>query len=310
MRGHASARRRVDQLPCPLRAAIGLAACMASLPAWLAACVEPRADDHVGMAKLIRGAPALDSAYDGVSAIPGAGALPGATSPGTAGETIAGTGGVIGNAMGGRGGAGAAASGSGGAGAGGVIGNAMGGRGGAGGGGGAQAGAGGAAGATSGEGSPTAGSAGTLQIRFTTVDQNGRYAPANVGAIWIEDGSGKFIKTLKRWAGIRASHLTAWKAASGGWPSFFGGGNATDQMDAISAGTMRSHGMHDVSWDMKDLMGQLVPDGMYKVGIEVTEDNRVAGANARIDFVKGPMAQPVMPPDKAPFAGLTISYRP
>jgi hypothetical protein len=277
----------------------------------------------MGTAKFIRGISALDSAYDGASGqaafapginAPAAGVgAPSGTGAGTGaiagmsgamngGSGVGATGGVAGVMAGMGGGGSGTAAGSGssamaGSGAAGAVG---------------AAGAAGAAGATSaaGEGAPSGVSAGTLKIQFATVNQNGRYAPANVGAIWIEDGAGKFVKTIKRWAGIRASHLTAWKAASGGWPSFFGGGNAADQMDAISAGTLRAHGMQDVSWDMKDLMGQLVPDGPYKVGIEVTEDNRVPGANAKIEFVKGAMPQTVMPPDKAPYAGLTISYQP
>jgi len=311
MHGRASANigreGGTDSTACLLLALAACAAC--------AACVEPKADDKVGAAKFVRGLASLDSDYDGAPA--GAGLAPNATagmnSLGMAGNS-SGAGAASGNAggatgnVGGASGGGALTGGTGGNS--GAAGNAIGGRGGVGGG----AGAGGAAGATSaaGEGapSPSGGSAGMLKITFTTVDQNGRYAPANVGAIWIEDGSGKFIKTIKRWAGVRASHLTAWKAVSGGWPSFFGGGNAADQMDAISAGTMRSHGMHDVSWDMKDPMGQLVPDGAYKVGIECTEDNRVAGANAKVDFTKGAAPMTVMPPDEPPYAGLTISYQP
>ena len=49
-------------------------------------------------------------------------------------------------------------------------------------------------------------------------------------------------------------------------------------MDAISRATLRRHEKHMLTWDMKDLMGQVVPDGKYKVGIEVTEDNRVPGS--------------------------------
>ncbi|HMI89745.1 MAG TPA: hypothetical protein VK509_00200, partial [Polyangiales bacterium] len=55
-------------------------------------------------------------------------------------------------------------------------------------------------------GAPMAGTSGgstpgTVTVQFTTVGYGGEYAPANYGAVWFEDASGKFIKTAKRWAG-------------------------------------------------------------------------------------------------------------
>lgn len=179
-----------------------------------------------------------------------------------------------------------------------------------------RGGAGGAAGSgaagmgSAGSASPTGPSAGTLTITFTSVNQGGRYQPRNVGAVWIETGSGMFVKTIERWAGIRANHLTRWAQASGGWGSFFGGGNTADKMDAISRATLARHEKHMLTWDMKDLMNQTVPDGKYKVGIEVTEDNFVPGANVLIEFEKGPAPVTVMPPDQKPYSGLVISYQP
>lgn len=293
-----------------------------------AACVEPQPDNHIGTAAFTQGSSALDSDYDGQSQA-GAMALPPASSgstmaaPPTAGSSVppsaggppigttpattpmagvngAGNGGMAGGTMmsAGGGGAGSGGASAGNAGNAGSAGSTAGGS--------TAAGAGGSAG----EGTSAGASAGTLKITFTTVNQSGRYAPANVGAVWIETGAGKFVKTIKRWAGIRAGHLTKWAAVSGGWPSLFRAGNAADQMDAISAATLRTHGMQDLSWDMKDLMGAVVPDGPYKVGIEVTEDNRVPGANVAIEFTKGPMPHMVKPADAKPYSGLTISYQP
>ena len=153
-------------------------------------------------------------------------------------------------------------------------------------------------------------SAGTLTIAFTSVNQGGRYAPRNVGAVWIETSAGMFVKTIERWAGIRANHLTRWAQASGGWGGFFGGGNTADRMDAISRATLARHEKHMLTWDMKDLQGQIVADGKYKVGIEVTEDNFTPGANTLVEFDKGAAAQTVMPPDREPYSGLIITYQP
>jgi hypothetical protein len=152
---------------------------------------------------------------------------------------------------------------------------------------------------------------GTLALDFTTVNQSGRYAPQNVGAVWIETSTGTFIKTIERWGNIRSNHLTRWNEASGGWGSVFGGGgNTTDKMDAISRATLRSHGAHQLTWDMVDPMGKVVPDGAYNVLIEVTEDNSRPGAVGTIPFVKGAAPQQVAPADTAPYAKLTLSYQP
>jgi hypothetical protein len=151
---------------------------------------------------------------------------------------------------------------------------------------------------------------GTLTVDFKTVNQGGTYAPRNVGAVWIETASGTFVKTLERWGNIRANHLTRWNMASGGWGSIFGGGNTADMMDAVSRATLRSHEMHHVMWNMKDSKGQLVPDGMYNVVVECTEDNFRPGANASVAFMKGAAPQMVTVPDKAPWSGFSLTYQP
>jgi hypothetical protein len=152
---------------------------------------------------------------------------------------------------------------------------------------------------------------GMLTLDFTSVNQGGRYAPRNVGAVWIETSSGMFVKTLERWAGIRAVHLEHWAMKSGGWGSRFGGGgNTADMMDTVSRATLRTHEKHRVTWDMQDATGKVVPDGKYNVVIEVTEDNRTPGAYAAVEFEKGPAPQMVMAPDKAPYASLSLSFQP
>jgi hypothetical protein len=163
-----------------------------------------------------------------------------------------------------------------------------------------------------GGGAPTGGpSMGTLSVRFTSVPQGGRYAPRNVGAVWIETASGMFIKTIERWAGIRAVHLERWTEVSGGWGSrFFGGGNTADMMDAVSRATLRQHEMHELTWDMLDAAGMPVPDGPYKLLIEVADDEVEAGATSEMMFEKGPAPQNLMPPDAPSWSGLVVTYQP
>ena len=58
-----------------------------------------------------------------------------------------------------------------------------------------------------------------MTIAFTAVNQHGTYSPRNVGAVWIVDSSGKFVKTLTVWAFIRAIYLQKWYSSSGPTPS-------------------------------------------------------------------------------------------
>lgn len=148
---------------------------------------------------------------------------------------------------------------------------------------------------------------GMLTVSFTSVGPGGRYAPRNCGAVWIEDASGKFVKTIERWTAIRERYLENWSMASGGWGfSIFGGssGDNPDQVDVVSAGTLSRHQMHMSSWNMKDVDGEVVPDGMYTVVVEVSEGTSGVG---RVEFVKGPMAQ-MLDGKSAVFSDMKVIY--
>ena len=54
----------------------------------------------------------------------------------------------------------------------------------------------------------------SLQVTVTTASPGGKYSPRNIGAIWISDGSDRFIKTLNVWADRRAKYLKRWNAAT------------------------------------------------------------------------------------------------
>lgn len=177
----------------------------------------------------------------------------------------------------------------------------------------ANAGSGGAPAGTAGAG-PAGSTKGTVTVQFATVSYDGEYAPLNYGAVWFEDGSAKFIKTAKRWAGAaHATDLVAWTKASGGWGSVFGGGgNAADMMDAMSSATIRTHQMHMITWNLQDAQKQLVPDGDYVAKLEMSESRARdrAGPVLTIKFKKGPMPQMVDVPAQEGFMGITLRYMP
>lgn len=94
----------------------------------------------------------------------------------------------------------------------------------------------------------------------TTTSYNGHYAPRHVLAIWIEDSSGKFVKTLLVNAAARKSYLTNWISNSSG-------------TDASTGATLNSHSTHTVTWNGTNKSGTAVATGTYKLCVEYTEDN-------------------------------------
>ncbi len=143
---------------------------------------------------------------------------------------------------------------------------------------------------------------GTAEVKVTTVSYDGKYANKNIGAIWIENSAGQFVKSLEVWAKKREKHLIKWKAASGG-----------NKVDAVTSATSKSHKSHVATWDGSDADGNTVPDGRYTVVIEFTEDNSASsgkppGKWTTIEFTVGGGDQTVSPPDQANFKGLKLVY--
>ncbi|MCX5746264.1 MAG: DUF2271 domain-containing protein [Proteobacteria bacterium] len=134
-----------------------------------------------------------------------------------------------------------------------------------------------------------------LQITVRTSPVGGRFAPRNVGAIWIEDAAGTFVKTVARWGTTRAKWLLRWNAASRG-----------DVADAITGATLTSHTTHAVSWDLTDLDRCEVPTGDYQVVMEHT-DRDGSGASLATPFHKDQEHLLISPPDDSFFHDITLN---
>ncbi len=105
----------------------------------------------------------------------------------------------------------------------------------------------------------------TLQVSLDTTPAGGNYDPTNVLAVWIEDDTGAFVRTIDRWAGTRIQHLVAWSAASG------------QDADAVSGATRADHGPRiSAMWDMLDFNGMPVANGMYTIRMELADENSTA----------------------------------
>jgi hypothetical protein len=133
-----------------------------------------------------------------------------------------------------------------------------------------------------------------LSFSVTTATLRGRYSPRNIYAIWVTDAQGKFVKTLAKFAAIRARYLSGWNAASRG-----------NVVDAVTGATVASHGTRMATWNFTDVSKKLVPDGDYQLVVELTDADK-AGVTTSIPFTKGPSAIKLTPPDQANFSGMSL----
>lgn len=173
----------------------------------------------------------------------------------------------------------------------------------------APAGAGGASGAagtggtdvtagTGGQPSAPASILSSLTVDFTTANQGGRYAPKNIGAVWVADASGKWVKTLERWAWIRGQYLSKYNAAN----------PLNNVVDAVTSATKPNHGAHHLTWNLTGADGAKVAPGDYKLLIECTEREDRPGEWIEVAFSVGPDSATVTPADSPYYKGVSLTY--
>ncbi len=138
---------------------------------------------------------------------------------------------------------------------------------------------------------------GEMTFTVRTVTVNGNFSPKHVLAIWVEDSNG-FVLSRKLRAVKRKEYLYTWNTQSGG-----------NVVDAVTGETLLSHQTHTVSWDCKDVNGNLVPDGQYTVYVEFTEAHE-QGPLKGIVFTKGSEPVSLAPVDDANFKDLALSFEP
>jgi hypothetical protein len=164
----------------------------------------------------------------------------------------------------------------------------------------------GRAGSTGASGNAAAGAGGSAAVGgsvtsvlfdVTTLAQGGFYQPRNIGAIWVQDSSGKFVKSLEVWAGIRSRYLSKYSAARGGMP-----------VDVTASATLNSHRAHHAMWNLKDRSGQAAPPGKYTLVIEVT-DTDFTGKFDTIDFDTSQGPQQVTPPNATYYTMLKVTLQ-
>jgi len=142
---------------------------------------------------------------------------------------------------------------------------------------------------------------GALSVSVSTSSAGGNYAPRNIVAIWIEDNSGKFVKTLLAYANTRKTHLNMWEASTTSI------GSAFNSIDAITGATQSSHSTRTCTWNGTDYNKKLVSDGVYKVRMELTDKNS-SGNAASFSFNKGPNTQKLTPANETSFSAISLNW--
>lgn len=141
--------------------------------------------------------------------------------------------------------------------------------------------------------------AGTVQLNFDTKTVGGRYAPDNLVAVWVTDSKGAFVRTLLCRGKRYTRSLRAWMESSHG-----------DTTDAVTGATLHTFKKHQVVWDCKNGKGEIVPDGVYRLHIELLDGKSAVTPDAHLEITKGPNPAQVRPADLDNFRKITLSYAP
>ena len=152
---------------------------------------------------------------------------------------------------------------------------------------------------------PQASTPGVLTITATEGTAGGGYSPKHCTAIWIQDDTGKFVKTLLAYAASRKTHLNNWESATTAY------GSAFNTVDAISGSTKTSFATRTCTWDGTNLASPraVLPDGTYTVKMELTDKNNT-GNLATFTFTKGPNSVVLTPANQPSFSNVTLSWAP
>lgn len=144
---------------------------------------------------------------------------------------------------------------------------------------------------------------GVLDVSVNTSSAGGNYAPRNILAIWIENENGTFVKTLMAYAATYKTHLNNWEAST------TAAGSPFNVVDAISGPSLTNHGTRQCSWNAKNYLGNLMPDGNYRICFELTDKNATGNYSCFV-FSKDSNQITLTPPTVPSFAAINIKWNP
>jgi uncharacterized protein (TIGR03382 family) len=142
-----------------------------------------------------------------------------------------------------------------------------------------------------------------VTVTFTTTSNGGEFAPKNVVAGWVEVDQGPFVKTIGVYAAERKLNLIAWGLIAG-----------PNDVDAISGATLLDHLTPvTMTWNLRDKQGNLVPDGTYRIRLEMADSNAVTTADNRqgaFTFIKSSTPQLQTGLSSGGFTDGTVDFQP
>ncbi len=149
-----------------------------------------------------------------------------------------------------------------------------------------------------------AATAGTLTLEYTTRSLEGRYAPKNCTAAWIETLDGAYVATIEIGAALRRPGLVYWQDHA-----------CVEKTgpDVVTSATLADHERpHTAFWKGFDLDELAVPDGTYVLQIEVTESDKEPGEISTFEIDKGPESYSMsLPVDvDGPLVDVSVSWMP
>ncbi|MDA3822294.1 MAG: DUF2271 domain-containing protein [Bacteroidales bacterium] len=139
---------------------------------------------------------------------------------------------------------------------------------------------------------------GMVNISVTSKANGNAFSPKHVLAIWVEDNSATFVKTLKLQADKRKQYLYTWNNISAG--------NTTD---ATTGATLNSHQAHTLTWDCTNVAGEVIEDGTYTINIEYTSEHK-QGPLTSIEFTKSDQEFSFQPADETYFTDMDLMFTP
>ncbi|NOU36456.1 MAG: tandem-95 repeat protein [Kiritimatiellaceae bacterium] len=135
-------------------------------------------------------------------------------------------------------------------------------------------------------------------MTFNTAAPGGQYAQQNVVAVWVTQTNSTIVKTILRYGETRKTSLSTWNAADGA------------SVDGKMGATRSSHAAPSpmtATWDLKDKLGNVVPDGTYFIKLECADGNRQAYS---FNFVKNSAAGTRTDTGNTYFKNISIAYAP
>lgn len=137
-----------------------------------------------------------------------------------------------------------------------------------------------------------------LTVSFTTTSISGaEYSPNHILAVWVKNSAGTYQRTLMVYAKDRKGYLYKWQGSSGG-----------DKTDAVTGATLTSHQTHSVTWNLKNIAGQTLPQGSYLLCMEMTSMDG-QGPYREISFTVGSDSYTLTPADGNNFKNISIAYK-